>query len=108
MAKVWPTEFTEISPAFYGAFTCTSNANTVLNDQQGMFTNTHFFIGMHFIRILRLKFGSRFLAISRNIPLGIYLTARKERTHPEMLFKAVFEGGRVGKFEKQQAEVKNI
>ena len=58
------------------------------------------FIRIHFIRISRLRFGSIFLAISRNIHLGIYLTVREESFHAEMQFKAVFGGGRGRKFEK--------
>ena len=51
------------------------------------------FIRIYFIRISRLIFGSIFLDISRNIQLEIYFNVRKESFHPEMQFKAVFEGG---------------
>ena len=59
-----------------------------------------FFIRIYFIRISRLRFGSIFLAVSRNIQLELYLNVRKESFHPEMQFKAVFEECRGGKFEK--------
>ena len=51
-----------------------------------------------FIRIQRARFRSIFLAISRNTRLEIHLTIRKESFRPEMQFKAVFKGGKGGKF----------
>ena len=46
------------------------------------------------------------MAISINIPLVIYLTARTERTHPEMQFKAVFEGGRAGNLRNSKRKLR--
>ena len=65
-----------------------------------LYEDTLFFIRIQFIRISRLRFGSIFLTISINICLEIYLTVQEESFHPEMQFKAIFEGGRGRKFEK--------
>ena len=66
-----------------------------------LYEDTHFFfMRIQFIRISRLRFGSIFLTISINICLEIYLTVQEESFHPEIQFKAFFEGGRGRKLEK--------
>ena len=54
-------------------------------------TCTHFFPYKN--KVYKNIEAEIFLAISRNIHLEIYLTVRKESFHPEMQFRAIFEGG---------------